>query len=116
VNRDRSTVVEGLDRQEMSREDMEPAHGPTFKTTEEPESTTRIEMHSWHDPHGHMHVNLSQEEYTPQEIALMMGTSLEVVMRAIWSGELKARREGRAVVCIPHDSLTSWMAARRRAG
>lgn len=114
MNRDTNTVIEGLDRLDMSREDMEPAHEPAFKTSEEPESGTGPEMHTRHDQHDRMHVNLSQEEYTPDEIARMLGTSLEVVMHAIWNGDLRARRKGRKVICIPHAYLTEWLIARCR--
>ena len=112
MNHDPTTVIEGLDRQEMSREDIEPEHTPTLNLTEEPGSTPEVEVHKWHHPHDRAHVDLRQEEYTPDEVARMLGTSLEVVMHAIWNGELKARRRGHGVVCIPHERLTEWLVAR----
>lgn len=112
MNRTVTTVSEGLDREEMSREDMEPLHGPAFETAEESQATANIEVHTSHEHHGRRHVNLSQEEYNPEEIALMLGTSLEVVMHAIWSGELKTKRRGRDVVSIRRADLTAWLVAR----
>jgi hypothetical protein len=44
----------------------------------------------------------------------LIGTSLEVVMHAIWSGDLTAERKGKDVVCIKHESVTDWL--RRRGG
>src|SRR5207253_5794752 len=58
------------------------------------------------------HVDLSIEEYAPDEIARMLGTSLEVVMHAIWQGELRAQRAGRDVVCVKHADVVNWL--RRR--
>jgi excisionase family DNA binding protein len=82
-----------------------------FATPEEFEERARLETHTRHvsDPH---HVDLTQEEYTPSEVARMVGTSLEVVMQAIWHGELKAERQGKDVVCISHQAVTDWL--RRR--
>lgn len=112
MNHDVTTVMEGLDRQEMSREDIEPEYIPALKTTEEPEQPQHVEVHKWQHPHDRAHVNLSQEEYTPEEVARMLGTSLEVVMHAIWNGELKAQRKGHGIICIPHARLTEWLVAR----
>src|SRR6266576_1715536 len=64
-----------------------------------------LESHRRHDPHDPAHVDLLQEEYTPEEAARLMGTSLEVVMHAIWDGALKAERQGHNVVCIQHADL-----------
>jgi excisionase family DNA binding protein len=74
---------------------------------------TGLESHRRHDPHDPAHVDLLQEEYTPEEAARLIGTSLEVVMRAIWDGDLKAERQGQNVICIEHADLTDWL--RRRA-
>jgi hypothetical protein len=63
-----------------------------------------------HDP---AHVDLRQEEYSPEEAARLIGTSLEVVMHAIWGGDLKAKRQGHNVICIQHADLADWL--RRRA-
>jgi hypothetical protein len=73
----------------------------------------QLELHSRSHPHGHGHVDLLQEEYTPEEAARLIGTSLEVVMHAVWGGDLKAERQGHNVVCIQHADLADWL--RRRA-
>jgi DNA-directed RNA polymerase specialized sigma24 family protein len=58
------------------------------------------------------HIDLSKEEYAPDEIARMLGTSLEVVMQAIWHGQLKAERKGQDVVCIQHADVVDWLKRR----
>ena len=60
------------------------------------------------------HIDLNQEEYTPDEVARLIGTSLEVVMHAIRVGDLQARRVGHDVVAIKHEDVTDWL--RRRGG
>ena len=86
-----------------------------FVDAEEFEDRVILERHERHDPHNRGHVNLMQEEYTPEEVARLIGTSLEVVMHAIWSGDLKADRKGKAVVCIKHEDVTNWLRQRQRA-
>ncbi len=82
-------------------------------TPEEFEEQAHVEMHQRGRRHdSSQHVDLSAEDYTPEEIARMMGTSLEVVMHAVWQGELKAEKKGRDVVCIQHADVTDWL--RRR--
>jgi len=71
-----------------------------------------LELHRRHDRHDPAHVDLIQEEYTHEEAARLIGTSLEVVMHAIWGGDLKAERQGQNVVCIQHADLADWL--RRR--
>ena len=78
------------------------------------EERVRLEMHRYERSRDRSHVDLTQEEYTPDEVARLIGTSLEVVMHAIWAGDLKADRQGNDVVCIKHEAVTDWL--RRRAG
>lgn len=59
--------------------------------------------------HDHSHVNLLQDEYTPQEVAHLLGTSLQAIMHAVYSGELKAERAGHDVLCIDRADLVDWM-------
>ena len=59
------------------------------------------------------HVDLSKEEYTADEVAHMVGASVDSVMHAVRRGELKAERVGQNVVCIRHEDVTDWL--RRRA-
>ena len=65
-----------------------------------------------HDTSHHTRIDLDQEEYTPDQVARLMGTSLEVVMHAIWRNELKAKRTGHDVVAIKHEDVVDWL--RRR--
>ena len=78
------------------------------------EERVRLEMHNYERSRDRSHVDLTQAEYTPEEVARLIGTSLEVVMHSIWSGDLKAERKGKDVVCIPHEAVTDWL--RRRGG
>jgi hypothetical protein len=71
-----------------------------------------IERHARHDPHNPAHIDLTQDEYTPDEVARIASTTLDVVMHAIWSGDLKAERQGRNIICIKHEDVTDWL--RRR--
>jgi len=88
---------------------MEELRYPIFKGAEEAGPANKLETHVRHHPHDRAHVDLMQDEYTPHEVALMLGTSLEVGMRAIGHGELLAERKGHSVVCIRHTSLTAWL-------
>ena len=98
---------------EMMKDIVEPTVF-TGMTLEEFEEKAHIEVHKRGGHHGisQHHVDLNQEEYTPEEVARMMGTSLEVVMHAVWQGELKAEKHGRDVVCITHSDVVDWL--RRR--
>jgi excisionase family DNA binding protein len=91
----------------MSGSDMQDASLPSLKTTEEL-TQSALEVHYHHHPHDHAHVDLMKDEYVPEEVALMLGTSVEVIMHAIWNGELKAERVGQRVVCIPRAALVTW--------
>lgn len=94
--------------QDVSGSEVEfpPVHA--LKTDEKPRDGSAFEVHHHHNPHDHSHVDLMKDEYLPDEVARMLGTSLEVVMHAIWRGELKAERKGRHVVCIPRAALLDW--------
>ncbi len=75
------------------------------------DTASKLNLGSHHRQHVHdpAHIDLLQEEYTPEEAARLIGTSLEVVMHAIWGGDLKAQREGKNVVYIQHADLTDWL-------
>jgi hypothetical protein len=85
-----------------------------FIEADEFEERVRLETHRHERSHDRSHVDLTQEEFTPEEVARLIGTSLEVVMHSIWSGDLKAERKGQDVICITHESVTDWL--RRRGG
>src|SRR5438093_7841188 len=84
---------------------------------EEFEERAKIELHKRgaRQQREH-HVDLSKEEYTPDEVARMIGTSREVVMHAIWRGDLPAERAGHDVVCIRHEDVTNWLRRRISGG
>ncbi len=74
-----------------------------------PDDPLRLQAQIRANPHERAHVNLQQEEYTPEEAARMLGTSVEVIMHAARSGELVAEKVGHKVVCIKHADLTNWL-------
>jgi excisionase family DNA binding protein len=90
--------------------DLDPHVG--FVDVEEFENQVILERHERHHVRDRAHVDLTQEEYTPEEVARLIGTSLEVVMHAIWGRDLKAERKGNKVICIKHEDVTDWL--RRR--
>jgi hypothetical protein len=102
-----------LDDNPPLRDMEEGPHIGFIDADEAADSLVRVELHERQHPHDPAHVDLRQEEYTPEEAARLMGSSLEVVMHAIWGGDLKAQRQGHNVVCIQHADLLDWL--RRRA-
>jgi hypothetical protein len=106
-------VIDGLDAEELSRSDAMEAAAPAFETRDEAGESHRLEVRERHHPHDHAHVDLMKDEYIPEEVALMLGTSQEVIMHAIWKGELRAKRRGRHVISIPRAALIDWY---RRGG
>jgi hypothetical protein len=113
---------QGGNRSGASRDDVEPLQDmvesrPGLRITqdEEHEPPAPVETHVHgrrHDTGHHHQIGLNQEEYTAEEVARLIGTSLEVVMHAVWSGDLKAERKGRDVVSIAHADVVEWL--RRR--
>ncbi len=95
----------------ISETDIDPHVG--FMDVEEFENQVLLERHDRSHRRDTAHVDLTQEEYAPEEVARLIGTSLEVVMHAVWNGQLKADRKGHNVVCIKHEDVTSWL--KRRA-
>ncbi len=83
-----------------------------FVGAEDSGERTGLEMHVRHLAHDRAHVDLTKDEYTPDEVARLVGTSKEAVIHAITQGELKADRKGRDVVCIQHHDVVEWL--RRR--
>ena len=68
-------------------------------------------MHKRGMKHEH-HIDLTAEEISLTRWPRLLGTSREVVMHAVISGDLKAQRAGADVVCIKHADVTDWL--RRR--
>ena len=94
-------------------EDMDEGLRAVTGEAEEPDDPLRLLSHTRAHPHDRSHVDLNQDEYTPEEAARMLGTSVEVIMRAAYEGELRAERAGSKVVCIKREDLVDWM---RRQG
>ena len=99
------------DRDVIVRQDMEQEPLPHFigESDDDEEDSARIQAHQRLHPHDRAHVNLNQDDYTAEEVARLLSTSLDHVMHAIRSGELKAERAGRNVVCIKHHDLVDWL-------
>jgi|GEM_PF-6663800 len=83
-----------------------------FGGIDESEDPLRLESHTRSVHGGDEHIDLTQDEYTSEEAARLVGTTIEVVNRAVYEGELKANRQGRDIICIQRADLLDWM--RRR--
>ncbi len=108
---DRDADVSRADGEGLGN-DMERRTQIGFRGEDSAEDQEHTEMRHRHNAHDRAHVDLTKDEYTPDEVARMIGTSLQVVMHAIRTGELKADRQGQSVVCITHEAVTDWL--RRR--
>jgi len=97
------------DKDRMS--DMVETKIPVDMSPEQFDETAHVEMHKRGMKHEH-HIDLTAEEYSLDEVARLLGTSRDVVMHAVISGDLKAQRAGHDVVCIKHADVTDWL--RRR--
>lgn len=94
------------------RQDMSEGSRPALGGVDESEDPLRLGAQVHSRRAGGTHVDLNQDEYKPEDVARLLGTTVEVVMRAVYDGELKADREGNDVVCITHADLADWL--RRR--
>ena len=112
-NYEKSHVIEGLDMQELAGSDMQATSVPSLNASEETAPDSPLEVHYHHLPHNHVHIDLMQDEYLPEEVARMFGTSLETVLHSIRIGDLKAKRKGQHVVSIPRAALIHWYENRR---
>lgn len=93
-----------------SWKDMEEgAHNVYIAEEDEEDNPLRLSSHSRAHAHDRAHVDLRQEEYTPEEAARLIGTSIEVIIHAARDGELKAEKAGHKVVCIKHADLAAWL-------
>lgn len=105
-------AYDGGHRGEYKRNDMEEAPSIGFGGIDESDDLLRLATHLHPLPASETHIDLSQDDYTPQEVARLLGTSVEVVNRAVYDGDLQATREGRDIVCISRADMVDWM--RRR--
>lgn len=101
-----------LDTGDTQRDADEGAH-VGFVDTETFEDRAKVEMHQRYHGRAHHHIDLNAEEYTPDDLARLLGTSLEVVLHAARSGELHAQRAGRNITRIKHEDVVAWL--RKRA-
>jgi excisionase family DNA binding protein len=95
---------------EHSCKDLEEgSHNVYSAGGEEEDDPLRLLSHSRAHAHDRAHVDLLQEEYTPEEAARLIGTSIDVIMHAVRDGELQAEKAGHKVVCIKHADLADWL-------
>lgn len=104
--------MHALDGVEEVGPDVQQGSQIRFAETDDSEQDVKFETHNRRQVRDPAHVNLTQDEYTPDEIARLIGTSKEAVIHAISRGELKAERQGRDIVCIQHHDVVEWL--RRR--
>lgn len=108
---DQDRDMHALDGTEIGQDIQQGSH-VEFARVDEFEDRVHLDLHRRHRAHDASHVDLTQEEYTPEEVARLVGTSKEAVIHAITQGELKATREGRDIVCIDHHSVVEWLRVR----
>jgi excisionase family DNA binding protein len=102
-----------LGRVDRTWKDIEESGHNVYRTEdEEPDDPLRLLSHSRAHAHDRAHVDLLQDEYTPEEAARLLGTSIEVIIHAAREGELKAERAGHKIVCIQHADLVDWLKRR----
>jgi excisionase family DNA binding protein len=95
---------------EHSWKDLEEGEHNVYRAEDEEEDDPlRLLSHSRAHAHDRAHVDLLQEEYTPEEAARLIGTSIDVIMHAVRDGELEAEKAGHKVVCIKHADLADWL-------
>lgn len=92
--------------------DMDEGLRVSYSVHDDSEDHVHLEVRDRHHMHDRRHVDLHQEEYTPEEAARLLGMGRDVVLHAVYDGELKADRKGRKVVCIARVDLIDWL--RRR--
>lgn len=73
------------------------------------EDRAELEMHKRYHGRQHHHIDLMAEEYTPDELARLLGTSTDVVLHAARTGELRAQRVGHTITCIKHADVVDWL-------
>lgn len=106
---DRGDFGDGLDE---SRTDIDEGTHIGLLNAETFEDRAEIERRQRQHGHQHPHIDLSAEEYTPEEVARLLGTSLDVVLHAARNGELKAQRAGHNIISIKHADVVEWLRSR----
>ena len=111
----RPNVGQNSDREVMTDVTDEHPHIGFEPDPDSFEERVHLEMHRRGVRHERgQHIDLSKEEYTPDEVARLIGTSRDVVIHAARTGELKSERAGHDIVCIKHEDVVVWL--RKRAG
>jgi excisionase family DNA binding protein len=108
--------MHALDGGEGIGEDVYGGAQVRFGGDDDSDERPSLETHHRHHAHDPAHVDLTKDEYTPDEVARLIGTSKEAVIHAISQGELKADRKGRDIVCIQHHDVVEWLRRRNAIG
>ena len=62
-------------------------------------------------PHHSLQELLLQDQYTPEEVAELLGIGLDVVRHAAFSGELRARIAEHDIISIRREDVLAWVGA-----
>jgi len=68
---------------------------------------------TWRELHNKM-PDVHQDEYSPDELATLLGISREVILHEVSTGDLRAKRVGHHTVCIERTDVLDWL--NRRGG
>jgi hypothetical protein len=61
------------------------------------------------DPEERAQVDLSQDTYTPEEAALVAGTTTDRITQAVRAGDLPAEQAGNDILSVIRADLAEWM-------
>ena len=100
------------DEEGNPRKDMSEGTHVGFGGIDESDDPLRLGAQTRSRTYNRTHIDLNQDDYRPEEVARLLGTTVEVIMRAIYEGQLKANRQGLDVICIEHADLADWLSRR----
>ena len=67
----------------------------------------------WRELHGKA-PDIREDEYSPEDLATLLGISREVILHEVSTGALRATRVGHHTVCIARTDALDWL--NRRGG
>lgn len=61
---------------------------------------------------GHRSVEelLRQDQYTPEEVADLLGIGLDAIRHAAFTGELRAQIAGHDIISVKREDVLAWLA------
>jgi hypothetical protein len=69
----------------------------------------RVQAQQRADPEDRAQIDLSQDTYTPEEAALVAGTTTDRITQAVRAGDLPAQQAGNDIVSVTRADLATWM-------